>query len=352
MLAIQRYIIHEVHKEAKKGEPSSQPETPKLELSAAIGPVDSFASKLISETHKSFGESTTLKNTHFESGHSTRFHTSLIQYLEGNTAELFYSYTVESLKDLRDRIEKEPFATGGYYLFSDYHYDGRRFLSAVLLRKKDGINFRKAKDVFIPVDGQNMNIEKIAMGFRLNHGIYISADSDKNYIALVTNQKEKLSGYFKDWVQAAGVISDDKNTSAFVKIINNIDMPMDENRQPRFNSRDEMKRACYELVEQNPNKTISLQYLSEQFYGPERKGYIAEFASQKDITIDPEFRRAPSIMKRLVTIKAKVNGIELNVDYDKLNANDVDVLEDTIIIRSPELVKQINDQRDERRSTS
>lgn len=351
MLSILRYVIHEVHKEGRRTEGQKEVEPPRLELSTALGPVDSFATKLVTETHKSFGDSTVLKNTHFEKGHSTHFHTGLLTYLEKDTNDAFMEFTVSALSDLKEKIEKEPFATGGYYLFGDYHYDGRRFISAILLRKKEGINFQRSHGVFVPVDGENMNIEKIAMGFRLNYGIYISPDADKNYIALVTNQKDKLSGYFKDWVQAAGVISDEKNTTSFVRILNSIEMPENEDGTPKFASREDMKKACYELVEQNPNKTVSLHYLSGQFYGPEKSNYIADYASENQITIDPEFKRYPRVMKRLITIKAKVRGIELNVDYDKLNANEVDVRVDSIIIRSQELVNQINEQRNARRGS-
>lgn len=318
-----------------------------VEPSSQIPIIDDFAKQLVSETHKSFGESTTLKNTQFEDGHSTTFHTGLTAYLQSGTDNNFYDYTVNSLNDLKVRIEEEQFAVGGYYLFADYHYDGRRYVSAVLLRKKSGINFQKIQGVFLPVGGETLNIEKIAMGFRLNHGIYISDAEDRNYIALITNQKEKLSGYFKKWVQASGVISNDKNTSSLIMILNSIDIPVDENGTPKYGSREDMKRACYHMIEHSADKAVNLLQLSESFYGTESRSYIQEYANRNQITIDPEFKRSSTILKKLITIRAKTDGIELNVNYDKLNANDVDVQTDRIIIRSQALVDQINRQKNE-----
>ena len=70
-----------------------------------------------------------------------------------------------------------------------------------------------------------------------------------------------------------------------------------------------------------------------------------KYASAHDIILDPEFKRSINVFKRLVTIRASVPGIELNVDYNKLNQNEVDVQDDIIIIKSPELAKQIKSQK-------
>ena len=109
------------------------------------------------------------------------------------------------------------------------------------------------------------------MGFRFNHGIFISDEPDRNYIALVTMQQEKLSGYFKKWVQASGVISNDINTRSLVTIINSIDIPANDNGTPKYISREEMKKAVYDMIEQSPDKSVNMLQLSEIFYGEEKR---------------------------------------------------------------------------------
>ena len=108
-----------------------------------------------------------------------------------------------------------------------------------------------------------------------------------------------------------------------------------------------MKKAFYDVVEQSPGKSVNLMQLSQYFYGEAQEQYISEYAQQNTITIDAEFKRSSTVLKKLITIRAKTTGIELNVDYDKLNANEVDVQDNIVIIRSQAIVDQINQQRNE-----
>jgi nucleoid-associated protein YejK len=82
-------------------------------------------------------------------------------------------------------------------------------------------------------------------------------------------------------------------------------------------------------------------------YGEGNENYIMNFATANSFVIDPNFKIDNTTFKRLITIRAKVKGIELNVDYEKLNEQevDVDIEQGIIIIRSAELAKQINDQK-------
>jgi len=348
MIVVNRFIVHEVEKEVKqKGETESDDKKDViLKFSKTIPTVDNFSMRLIEETHKSFGLSSSLKNTQFEEGHSTVFHTGLLNYFAKEEDKEFYTYTQKALEDLKVRIQKEPFATGGYYLFADYKYDDRRYISAVLLRKKHGINFKIENGVFLPIDSDNLDIEKIAMGFRLNYALYNSTETDRKYIALVTNQRDHLSVYFKEWVQAANIITNDANTAALVKVLNAVDMPDDELGQPVYKTREEFRKAFYDVIEQARDKMVNLFDLSKHFYGADNEQHLTQYAQTKQVTIDPEFKRSPAILKKLITVRAKVEGIELTVDYDKINKRNVEVKEDRIIIHSKDLASQINAQND------
>lgn len=348
MIVVNRFIVHEVEKEMRQkdeGE-SKQKKEADLKFSTTIPVVDAFSLRLIEETHKSFDHASSLKNTQFEENHSTVFHTGLVKYFGQEDDDNFYSFTKKSLEDLKVRIEKEPFATGGYYLFSDYKYSDRRYISVVLLRKKHGINFKNENGVIRPIDADNLDIEKIAMGFRLNYALYNSSETDRKYIALVTNQRDHLSVYFKEWVQAANIITNDVNTTALVKILNAVDMPDDDQGQPMYKTREEFRKAFYDVIEQAKDKIVNLFDLSKHFYGADNDQHLTQFASTKQLIIDPEFKRSPAILKKLITVRAKVEGIELTVDYDKINKKNVEVKEDKIIIHSKELASQINSQND------
>jgi len=343
-MKINRFVIHELIKEAKKKEEAVG--EPELVLSKKLSAIDSSSEILIEEIHKSFSGHTSLKHTHFADRNDKVFKKSFETYVSDMRDEVFYSFSEDSLKELKVEISNKPFATGGYYIYADYVHDHKQFIGVFLLRKRAGLNLILKDGVFAVATTENLNIDKIAMGFRLNYEIYKSDESERNYIALITNQQDKLSGYFKDWVVAAGVISDEKNTNQLIKILNGIDLPKDDSGNDKY-TRETFKKACFDFVDQHPDKEVNLKNLSIYLFGEERDAALNDYANSNQIIIDNEFKRNSSAWNKLITIKAKVEGIELNVDYTKLNDNEVDVQEDNniIIIRSEELVRQIIEKK-------
>ncbi len=335
-LKVFRYTIHYLEKEQKKTDVS-------IDYSTRVLPIDEFSKILVEETHKSINESPSLKNTHFKDQETNLFYNSLNDYLSINTDNDFYTFS-KSLSDLEEKIKKESLAVGGYYLFADYEIYGKRYISVILLRKKSGINIFKVGDVFKIDSAENINIEKVAMAFRLNFQIYNEEEDDRNYLAIITTQQNgKISGYFKDWVLAGGIIANDKNTDNFVDIVKAIDLPSDENGKPLYR-REEFQKAVYDFVQSRKDKSINLLDLGFHFYGEAKKSTFVDYAHDNDMVLDPEFKRANDKWKRLITIKASVPGIELNVDYDKVNPKNVELKGDKIIIHSKELVDQIAKQ--------
>lgn len=335
-LKVFRYTIHFLDKEQKKTEAS-------VDYSKRVLAVDDLSKYLIEETHKSINENSSLKNAHFKENESNLFYNTLNDYLSVNGNDEFYLFS-QSLSDLVERIKKESLAVGGYYLFADYEIYGKRFLSVILLRKKAGINFLKKGDIFKIDSAERVNVEKVAMAFRLNYQIYSQEEDNRNYLAIITTQQNgKISGYFKDWVLAGGIIENDANTSNFVNILKTMEMPTDEHGNDLY-QRDEYQKAVFEMVHARKDKIANLMDLGREFYGEAKKSTFVDHATENNIVIDPEFRRDSRIWNKLVTIKAKVDGIELNVDYDKVNPQNVEVLVDKIVIHSKELVDQIKNQ--------
>jgi nucleoid-associated protein len=302
---------------------------------------------LVENIHKSFGSDTALRNTHFEPVGDTVFSSDLRKHIVRPADMPFYKWTINALHSLKkDYISKEIFAVGGYYVFADYTIEERRFISVMVIRKNDAaINFTVQDGNIKPVIEPKVDTDHIAMGFRLNHALYNSGELDRNYISLLAkSQGEEVSGYFKNWVHAAGVISPVKNSQLLVDIIKKIDLPKDENGNDRY-TREDFQKTVYSLIESSHGKTVDLPAISKHLYGSEKEEFITNFAATSDIQIDPEFKRAPSILRKLITVRAYTEGIELNVNFDKLNSNEVDVQDDLIIIHSKELAQQIRIQK-------
>lgn len=344
MTTISACVIHEVIKNVRV---EGQPNVVTLDLSGGLlENGNKYVQQLLTSIHTSFGTNTGLKNTHFEPDQTTKFSTGMESYLKDAKKEKFYEFSVNAINSLKTLIEKENFATGGYYVFADYDIDGRRFVSVMVVRKnKDAINLQKVNNIHEPKPTENVNTDKVAMGFRLNYGIYKSPVEDKNYIALLTAQQDKdFSGYFKDWVNAAGIITHVKNSSAFIDIIKSIDIPTDEDGKELY-SREAFQRLAHDFAENARKKIFNISAFSKYVYGEDNSNYIMNYASNHNIVLDAEFKRDGASFRRLITIHAKVKGIELNVDYDKLNPNEVDIHDDMIIIKSADLVTQIKAQQ-------
>lgn len=336
MIRIHRYVIHELVKKARMTTASAV-------FSNSLGNPDEISKRLVEETYMSFNNNPGLKNTGFVDRNDKVFKNDLLQYLSSFSDQDFYDFTVNSLTELESEIIKEPLATGGFYLFADYEVDSKRFILVVLLRKKDGLNLKRINNVYVVDPTENLNIDKIAMGFRLNLNIYQSDNDDRNYLALVTHQKDKISDYFKDWVVAGDIIGNDKNTRSLINIVKRIPIPQNEDGTEAYD-RESFQKEVYNFIDSHPKKIVNLSNLSAHFYGEENSERVIDYANANSIIIDNEFKRSSSVIKGLITIRAKADGIDLKVDYDKLNENEVDVQDDMIIIRVPEILNQVKEQ--------
>lgn len=339
-IKIVRYIIHFLEKE--KGKTKSN-----LDLSKSISKDDEFSKTLVEELHKSINESSTLRNTKFKENSSNEFSNSLNNYLEISEDELFTEFS-QSIEKLKNSIEKVSFAIGGYYLFVDYYISNKRYISVVLLRKKNGINIFKEGDIYKLNTTENLNVEKIAMAFRLNFEIYLNSEIEeekKNYLALITTQQDgEVSKYFREWVNGGDMIKSSANTSNLITLIKTIDRPKDEEGNEIYKGLGDFQKAIYDYSKSNKSRMINIFDLSKHLYGEKEGNKISDYAKECNIIIDPEFKKDTSKWRGLITIKASVSGIELNVDYNKVNDDEVKVLDDRIVIYSKELAKKIKSQ--------
>ena len=342
-IKVNRYIIHFLDKEKNKTKAT-------IDYSDKVSLSDEFSKILVEGLHKSITESPSLKNTKFKENNTNDFSTLLNNYLELSDDaddQTFFEFS-KSLEKLREKINDKPFPTGGYYLFIDYCIANNRYISVVLLRKKEGLNVVKKDGIYTLDNTENINIDKIAMAFRLNFSIYLNSETEgnkNNYLALITTQQDgEISGYFSEWVNAGDMIKNSANTKNFIRIINHIDLPKNDKGEDSFKSLDDFKRAIFDHIKDKKSKTINLSDISKNFYGEGFENKIADTARDFQIDIDNEFKKDARIVRNLITIKASVDGIILSVDYDKINPDEVDIQDDYILIRSKKLAAKLKNR--------
>ncbi len=331
---VYRLIIHELEKEAKSTSITYKSSDSLLEINDGT-------TNLVTQIHNSFDKSLSQYSKFDTSKTTNAVYLNTNKYLANDDDDTFIELSKTSLSDLADDIKREPFATGGYYLFMDYIENGYRYISIIILRNTNAFNIKWGGNKFSVDPTENLNIDKLAMGFRLNCNLYNVPGEDRNYIALVSNQGDDLSKYFIKWVNADKVISNQVNTKTLVNIIKDLG-PTDSTID-----RGEFERTVFEWInlyrKQNSN-TIDIDKLSESLYGNSLA--IRDYANRElNTEIDPIFRVHPNELRRLVRLRAVTKGISVTIDTDKFDSEEVVIMNGTLIIKNKSIVESIEQQR-------
>ncbi len=338
-MKVHRLVIHQLEKDAKvRGI--------KLYNSAKkLMPINDGINRMYSLIHESFEKDKT-RHCKFKTESTNNAVTlNINEYLRKSDDEVFLTYSQASLGELASAISKESFATGGYYLFADYTVTDRRYLSIIIGRKKEGFNFEWSpdKENFEFNDINNLNTDKLAMGFRINIGLFETKDTiDRNYIALVTNQGDSLSGYFLGWVNASDAVNGKIQTAVLVGAVKNLIPKEFIGEEADFLSRafdhiDDYRKS-------NKGK-VNIDDISQSLFGD--KSIIRDYVENTlNKEIDPDIFADTSELKKLIQIKASVKGINLTIDSSKFATDEVSIVNGALIIRNSTIVNQIRSQQE------
>lgn len=336
-MQVNRIIIHEL---VKLGNSSDV----EYKSSSNLITIDNGITKLIEHVHSSFDQSIT-KYSKFDVSNTTNaVYSNIDKYLKiENDDKRFITFSKTSLSELAVLIKREPFATGGFYVFVDYIENGVNFISIIIVRNKDAFNIQWNGSDFKIDETENINIEKLAMGFRINCGLYLDENDTRNYLALISHQGDDLSKYFTTWVNADHVIDSRMNTRQLIGVIKEIGAP--ENYQHP----DDFERDVYEWIEsfRKANKNIvNIDMLSEVFYSS--KMYIRDYAQNNlNIEIDPSFNVSAYELKKLVRFKATAKGISVSIDIERFNSGEVRLEDGMLIIKDNKIFNELTNQRNE-----
>jgi nucleoid-associated protein len=294
MILIHRYVIHELEKQARTV-------TTNLKLSQNIAEIDEFSELLILKLHDSFKEDSSTKHAKFESTDSNVFKKGILGYIEnGYNENTFLKFASDSMKDLETDLKKQSLAAGGFFVYADYTYQNKRYIIVTLIRKTDGFDTETVNNVIRVKSIKNLNVNKLAMGFRFNLDIYTNKDTDlRHYLAIISNSKD-VSEYFKKWVSA-----DD-----FVTV--------------------------------GSENLIKLKLIGGYFFKDEYA--LIAYADQEVISIDHEFVYNEAILKTLIEIKVNTDGINLTIRRSKIKPTHIDLQGGLVIIHSMDLALKLSEQ--------
>lgn len=338
-MKLNRIIIHELIKEAGKIEASFVPSTNLLIINDGL-------TNMVQEVHESFEK---LINSYHKfkpnSDHKAIFINAYKYTNDDETDHRFINWSRLGMRELEGSIKTIPFATGGYYVFLDYEINGFKFLSIVIVRNKEAFNIKwdPVTEMYNVDSTENINIDQMAMGFRLNVNLYKGVAS-RNYIALINKKGDGASQYFKDWVCVDEGTGPKQNTNNFIDIIKKIGLP--EN----FEGDDDVFfKHVYDTIDaenKGNNGFVNVDRISELFYRDRSRirKYAEEVYGQE---LDSEFKVHIDSLKKLIKFKAAVKGLTITLDIG-LFQNDTVVLKDnSVIIRNQSIYDQLSKQRNE-----
>jgi nucleoid-associated protein len=331
-MLVKRLVIHQLEKE------SGVRDIKEYHSSKSLIPVHEGVNNMCALIHSSFEKDKTRYCKFQIQNINNTVMKNINAYMTNSSDDIFLEYSHASLDILASTIKKETFATGGYYVFSDYEVNGTRYLSIIIARKKEGFDFKwlDTQQMFDFLNGENVNTDKLAMGFRLNWPLYdTNQTQERNYIALLTNQGDKFSQYFTEWVNATDIVNAKIQSDILVNAIKNIKIDTGEDEV-------EFERRAYATISsyKKSNKgKVNINNISEALYGDDQKirTYI-ETQLQKEI--DSEIHIDNSSLKKLVQIEASVKGINLTFDSTKFG-NEVRIEDNVLIIENNDLINQI-----------
>lgn len=312
-MKVKRLVIHEIIKESKDKNVNRK-------ISKAEININEDIEKMIEFLVNSFDDSS-IKYGRFRVGTDNAFSLNARKYVAtgGMDAKAFFDFTKLSLNELVLILENVILATGGYYFFIDYERNASPFILVVIVRNKEAFKIDWQNGTFTIDETANINIDKIAMGLRLNCNLLDVTSSDRNYIALVSNQGESFSDYFLTWTNTDITNDSTKSTQELVTLLRLIPKPIDtdENdfRRNAFNWMTQYKKI---------NKGyINVDKLSDYLFGD--KGIIKNYAKELGYEIETELKVNSTRLRSLVKYSAKSKGINVSFNVEDIDSGDITI---------------------------
>ncbi len=230
-------------------------------------------------------------------------------------------------------------AKGGYFLFVKYKVQNE-FLAVFILRNTEGFITRHDNYYYVVDTVTHLEINKLAMGMRINLDIFNNAELEENkqrYVSLIRGNTE-ISKYFNNWISLDDEQAESVDANSLMKIANNIDLP------DGIDNREDLKRRIGEFANNAINNIVDLTALSSSVFGDDT--HLINYCNENNIDIDNEFKMSKGNIKKFFKIIANTDGINVSFGREKIG-DSIDIRDDKLIINSPSLVQEINAQIDE-----
>ncbi|WP_375170728.1 nucleoid-associated protein [Marinobacter sp.] len=214
---IKNIIVHEVdkHKSETSGDMVVGYDIRKKE-----NPINDHSKMLVNQVSKLF-RNTGLSSGNFktpidENDEKPDFEKLLEKQFSENKFHDFVEFTSVATRNFGRLLNKAPNAKGGYLWFNHYVYDGKHFLSIVLLRKKEGLRIKNLS--LDPVE--EIDLDKLHMAARINISNWLEKSLlETRYISFrVGRTTGNVTDYFADFIGCQEYTEAKEDTSNLIAV--------------------------------------------------------------------------------------------------------------------------------------
>ncbi|MBP3709780.1 MAG: nucleoid-associated protein [Treponema sp.] len=288
---------------------------------------DKKCQSLLEELYSFFSKS--IKYGIFSSSDNTAFHQEFDYYLNAKKKD-FIAFSKSVLPDLKTRMDSIPQSKGGYIIFAEIKNQNENFFVIFVVRDKTGKQFSYENNTMQINEVIHIDTNKLAMACRINVRSY--QDKKDRYLSFLSTTQDETSKYFQKWIGAEAQSKSHEDTKSLRKIINDIDIPEDEDGNTM--SREHFREKIYDLCSKAYSKDINLRAVSEEVW--KDPDYISNYASQNSITINDEFMADETELRKMKKYAIFSDKIKLDFPSDYMGTKVLfdSTSDDTVIIKS------------------
>lgn len=336
MLVINRIIVHELEKEATKT-------SAKLNLfDSLVDEKDTRILHLVDELNNRYRENNQ-KYGVFNDEDPSDFHNEFKTYYERDSNKSFISFTKESSRSLKDRIENIAAAKGGFLVFVDYKIHDR-FFAVFLVRNTEGISFRISSNQFDIDDVQHIDVENLAMACRINLNLF--ENDELRYLSFINNKSDSVSKFFLQWISSKDLETNKQDTENLYQLLKLVPLPIDQ-KTGESEDRSTFLNRAHSIIINTFERKVNLVSLSKALFDDEN--ILSNQCEKNNTRINSVFTANRSVLRKFVHVKVKADRIELGFplelykNYVRIDENDPN----QIIINSEKLAAKIKQSIEE-----
>ena len=303
-MKIKHMIIHNIEKEV--GMP------PKIQYSENEADLyDDNCNKLVTILYAFFSRA--IKYGIFSPDKDNVFHIKFNEMINKKIEDgIFIEFSKVVIKDLKSRMESIYQAKGGYIIFAELENQQTNFFVVFVVRDKTSPHFSyKNKQIQIN-ESIHINTDKLAMACRINIDAY--KNSDERYLSFLSVVQQDASKYFIDWIGAIAQQRSTEDTKAFKKIINNVDLPKDDDGQEI--PRERLRKMVFDMCSSTGN--INLKVVSEAIW--KEPDYLSNYAEKNSIVINDDFVAEKKVLKTFIKYFVSNDDIRLEFPSDYMGS--------------------------------